>query len=90
MINKKSKIFVAGHNGMVGSAVLKKLKSKGYSKIIIRDKKSLDLLSQGKVFRFLKKKKGKRGGVVVVVRIKACSANTRSCRKTRFSSSGTT
>ncbi len=50
MINKKSKIFVAGHNGMVGSAVLKKLKSKGYSKIIIRDKKSLDLLSQGKVF----------------------------------------
>ena len=57
MINKKSKIFVAGHNGMVGSAVLKKLKSKGYSKIIIRDKKSLDLLSQGKVFRFLKKKK---------------------------------
>ena len=57
MINKKSKIFVAGHKGMVGSAVLKKLKSKGYSKIIIRDKKSLDLLSQGKVFRFLKKKK---------------------------------
>ena len=35
MINKKSKIFVAGHAGMVGSAILRKLKIKGFSKIII-------------------------------------------------------
>ena len=34
MINKKSKIFVAGHKGMVGSAIIKKLKEKGFSKII--------------------------------------------------------
>ncbi len=57
MINKKSKIFVAGHKGMVGSAVLRKLKSKGFSKIIICEKKKLDLLNQDKVFKFLKKKK---------------------------------
>ena len=40
MINKKSKIFVAGHKGMVGSAILRKLKSKGFSKIIVCEKKN--------------------------------------------------
>ena len=34
MINKKSKIYVAGHKGMVGSAIVRKLKEKGFSKII--------------------------------------------------------
>ena len=57
MINKKSKIFIAGHKGMVGSAVLRKLKSKGFSKIIFSEKKKLNLLNQNKVFKFLKKKK---------------------------------
>ena len=57
MINKKSKIFVAGHKGMVGSAILRKLKSKGFSKIIFCEKKKLNLLNQDKVFKFLKKKK---------------------------------
>ena len=52
MINKKSKIFVAGHKGMVGSAILRKLKSKGFSKIIFCEKKNLDLLNQNKVFKF--------------------------------------
>ena len=32
MINKKSKIFVAGHKGMVGSAIVRKLKEKGFQK----------------------------------------------------------
>ena len=32
MINKNSKIFVAGHNGLVGSAIVRKLKNKGYKK----------------------------------------------------------
>ena len=57
MINKKSKIFVAGHQGMVGSAITKKLKKKGFSKLIFCEKKKLDLLNQQKVFKFLKKKK---------------------------------
>ncbi len=56
MINKKSRIFVAGHKGMVVSAVLRKLKSNGFSKISICEKKKLDLLNQDKVFKFLKKK----------------------------------
>ena len=34
MIKKKSKIFVAGHNGLVGSAIIRKLKSKGYKNLI--------------------------------------------------------
>ena len=57
MINKNSKIFVAGHKGMVGSAILRKLKKKGFSRIIFVEKKKLNLLDQNKVFKFLKKKK---------------------------------
>ena len=40
MINKKSKIFVAGHKGMVGSAIIRNLKKKGYSRIIFIEKKN--------------------------------------------------
>ena len=57
MISKKSKIFIAGHKGMVGSAILRKLKKKGFSKIILFEKKKLDLLNQHQVFRFLRKNK---------------------------------
>ena len=56
MINKNSKIFVAGHKGMVGSTIVRKLKKKGFSKFITADKKKLNLLDQNKVFKFLKKK----------------------------------
>ena len=59
MINKKSKIFVAGHNGLVGSAIVRKLKDKGYKNIITIEKYKLDLTNQSKVFDFLKKKKTK-------------------------------
>ena len=55
MINKKNKIFVAGHKGMVGSAIIRKLKKKGFSNIIFVEKKKLNLLDQDKVFKFLKK-----------------------------------
>ena len=51
------KIFLAGHKGLVGSAILKTLKKRGYSNIITVDKKKLDLLKQDKVHAFLKKKK---------------------------------
>ena len=56
MINKK-KIFLAGHKGMVGSAIYKKLKLNGYKNIIVRSRKELDLLNQRKTFKFLKKNK---------------------------------
>ena len=38
MINKNSKIFLAGHKGMIGSAILRKLKSDKYNKIYYRNK----------------------------------------------------
>ena len=57
MINIYSKIYVAGHNGLVGSAILRKLKKKGYKNIVYRTKKQLDLKDQKKVFNFLKKQK---------------------------------
>lgn len=56
MISKNSKIFLAGHNGMIGSAIYKKLKKK-YKNVIVIDKKKLDLRDQSKVFNFLKKTK---------------------------------
>ena len=59
MINKNSKIFVAGHNGLVASAIARKLKEKGYRNIITINKSKLDLTNQIKVLNFLKKKKPK-------------------------------
>ena len=59
MINHKDKIFVAGHKGLVGSAIVRKLKSKGYKNILFLDKSKLDLTNQNKVFNFLKKNKPK-------------------------------
>ena len=59
MISYKSKIFVTGHKGLVGSAIVRKLKSKGYKNILVADRKKLDLLDQKKVFQFLKKNKPK-------------------------------
>ena len=50
-------IFIAGHNGMLGSAILRELKKKGYKKLIIIDKKKLDLRNQNAVRKFFKKKK---------------------------------
>ena len=57
MLNKKTKIFIAGHKGMVGSSILKKLLINGYTNLIFADKKKLNLLDQKKVFRYLKKNK---------------------------------
>ncbi len=59
MIDLNSKIYVAGHNGLVGSAIVRKLKEKGYKKIITANRSILDLTNQNKVFKFLKKKKPK-------------------------------
>jgi GDP-L-fucose synthase len=48
-MNKESKIFVAGHKGMVGSAVVKNLKSKGYTNILTVDRIGVDLTAQQRV-----------------------------------------
>ena len=57
MINLKSKIYVAGHKGLVGSAIVRKLKKKGYKNLIFRSRKQLDLKNQKKVLSFLKRNK---------------------------------
>jgi len=59
MISNNSKIYVAGHKGLVGSAIVRKLKEKGYKKIIIASRKKLDLTNQSKVLSFIKKHKPK-------------------------------
>lgn len=59
MINKNSKIFVAGHNGLVGSAIIRKLKEKGFRKILTISRSKLDLTNEIKVYNFLRKKKPK-------------------------------
>ncbi len=55
MINKNSKIFVAGHKGLIGSAILRKLKFLNYKKIFTKSKKDLDLRDQNKVLKYFKK-----------------------------------
>ena len=54
---KNKKIYVAGHKGHVGSAIIRRLKTLGYTRIIIADRKKLDLTDQKEVFKFLKKTK---------------------------------
>ena len=55
MLNKKSKIFIAGHNGMIGSAILRRLKNLKFEKIFFQSRKQLDLTNQKKVYDYIKK-----------------------------------
>lgn len=52
MMEKSAKIYVAGHRGMVGSAIVRKLESEGYENIIYRSSSELDLKSQAAVNEF--------------------------------------
>lgn len=56
-MNKDSKIYVAGHRGLVGSAIVRNLQSKGYTNIITRTHKELDLTNQEAVRRFFEEEK---------------------------------
>jgi len=51
-MNKDSKIYVAGHNGLVGSAILRRLLSEGYTNVITKSSKELDLTIQPDVEKF--------------------------------------
>ena len=54
-MNKFSKIFIAGHNGMVGKAIVNLLKKKKFKNIIIKNKSDLDLTNSVSVQKFFKK-----------------------------------
>jgi GDP-L-fucose synthase len=56
-MNKKSKIYVAGHKGMIGSAICRALEKRGYANILTKSHKALDLTQQAKVERFFAKEK---------------------------------
>ena len=51
-MNKNSKIYVAGHKGLVGSAIVRELEIQGYTNIITRSKSELDLMKQTDVYNF--------------------------------------
>lgn len=53
-MDKSSKIYIAGHNGMVGNAILNLLKHKGYYNLIFRTSSELDLTNQSEVNEFFK------------------------------------
>jgi len=71
-INKNSKIYIAGHRGLVGSAIVKNLESKGYTNLVYRTHKELDLTNQKAVEEFFELEKpeyvilaaAKVGGIV--------------------------
>lgn len=56
-MNKSDKIYVAGHRGMVGSAIIRKLESSGFQNTIKKTSQEVDLRSEDQVSRFLKKEK---------------------------------
>ena len=71
-MEKNSKIYVAGHRGLVGSAIVKNLESKGYKNLLLKTHKELDLLDQQAVKEFFETEKpeyvilaaAKVGGIV--------------------------
>ena len=56
-VPKDAKIYIAGHNGLVGSAVLRKLKYEGYENLVYRSSKELDLRNRVEVTRFFEEEK---------------------------------
>ena len=56
-LDKSAKIYIAGHKGLVGSAIWKNLKARGYNNLIGRSHKELDLTNQSAVAQFFEKEK---------------------------------
>ena len=56
-MDKKAKIYVAGHNGMVGSAIVRALNVLGYTNLLLKTSKELDLRVQSEVHSFFEKEK---------------------------------
>ena len=54
-MEKNARIYIAGHRGMVGSAILRKLRGEGYSDFLLRTSSELDLRDQGAVAAFFKR-----------------------------------
>ena len=73
-INKYSKIFLFGHNGLIGSAILKTLREKGYKNVKLFEKKNVNLLDQKKV-KFIFKKYKPDAVIMAAARVGGILAN---------------
>lgn len=80
-MNKTDKIYVAGHRGLVGSAIVKNLKSKGYTNIIGRTHSELDLINQAAVVKFFEEE---RPDVVVLAAAKVGGINANNTKPAEF------
>ena len=80
-MDKSDKIYVAGHRGMVGSAIVRNLQSKGYSNIVGRSHKELDLTSQADVTRFFEEE---RPDIVVLAAAKVGGINANQTKPAEF------
>jgi len=56
-MDKTSKIYVAGHRGLVGSALVRKLQKDGYTNLLLKSRQELDLCDQGAVTAFFEEKR---------------------------------
>src|SRR5687768_3972824 len=56
-LNRQARIFISGHNGMVGSATLRSFTEEGYSNLLTKNRKELDLLNQEAVNHFFQKER---------------------------------
>ncbi len=80
-MDKKDKIYVAGHRGLVGSAIVRSLKAKGYDNIIGRTHRELDLTNQAAVNEFFEKE---RPDVVVLAAAKVGGINANNTAPAEF------
>jgi len=80
-MNKTDKIYVAGHRGLVGSAIVDNLRKKGYSNIIVRTHRELDLTNQAGVRDFFEKEKP---DVVVLAAAKVGGINANNTQPAEF------
>lgn len=80
-MNKTDKIYVAGHRGLVGSAIVRSLKAKGYENIIGRTHQELDLCDQAAVRRFFEEE---RPDVVVLAAAKVGGINANNTKPAEF------
>jgi GDP-L-fucose synthase len=76
VITKNTKIFLAGHKGLVGSAILRRLNILGYKNILTVDKKKLDLTNQKKVFLFLKRNRP-QAIIIAAAKVGGINANNK-------------
>ena len=80
-MNKTDKIYVAGHRGLVGSAIVRNLESKGYTNIVKRTHKELDLTNQAAVYKFFEEEKP---DVVVLAAAKVGGINANNTTPAEF------